>query len=51
MLAGEENFQQNYLSILGNAGTISNQAGVAMQAMEVVRDQAIERRSGLSGVN
>ena len=51
VIAGEENFQQNYLSILGNVGTISNQADVAMQAMEVVRDQAIERRSGLSGVN
>ena len=32
-------------------GALSSQADVAREAYEVLRDQAVERREGLSGVN
>ncbi len=46
-----QSLQDGYLSVLGKAGSLSNQARVAREAYSVLKDQAEERREGLSGVN
>ena len=48
---GDQTLQQGYLSLLNKAGTISKQADVARQALEVLKDQAVENRESLAGVN
>jgi flagellar hook-associated protein 1 FlgK len=48
---GDQTLQQGYLSLLNKAGTISKQADVARQALEVLKDQAVESRASLAGVN
>ena len=48
---GDQTLQQGYLSLLNKAGTISKQADVARQALEVLKDQAVESRESLAGVN
>ena len=46
-----KSLQEGYLSVLSKVGALSNQADVAREAYAVLRDQAEERREGLSGVN
>ena len=48
---GDQTLQQGYLSLLNKAGTMSKQADVARQALEVLKDQAVESRASLAGVN
>ena len=48
---GDQTLQQGYLSLLNKAGTISKQADVVRQALEVLKDQAVESRESLAGVN
>ena len=38
-------------SLLNRAGTLSGQAQVAQQALEIVRDQAVSARESVAGVN
>ena len=40
----EQTLQQGYLTLLNRAGTLSGQAQVAQQALEIVRDQAVAAR-------
>ena len=51
IIQGSQNMQNGYLSLLGKAGSLSQQAEVAREAYSVLRDQAVERRESLSGVN
>ena len=46
-----KSLQDGYLSVLSKVGALSSQADVAREAYAVLRDQAVERREGLSGVN
>ena len=47
----EQTIQQGYLTLLNRAGTLSGQAQVAQQALEIVRDQAVAARESVAGVN
>ena len=47
----EQTIQQGYLTLLNRAGTLSGQAQVAQQALEIVRDQAVSARESVAGVN
>ena len=47
----EQTLQQGYLTLLNRAGTLSGQAQVAQQALEIVRDQAVAARESVAGVN
>ena len=49
--AEEQTIQQGYLTLLNRAGTLSSQAQVAQQALEIVRDQAVSARESVAGVN
>ena len=49
--AEEQTIQQGYLTLLNRAGTLSSQAQVAQQALEIVRDQAVSARESIAGVN
>ena len=49
--AEEQTIQQGYLTLLNRAGTLSGQAQVAQQALEIVRDQAVAARESIAGVN
>jgi flagellar hook-associated protein FlgK len=47
----QQTIQQGYLTLLNRAGTLSGQAQVAQQALEIVRDQAVATRESVAGVN
>ena len=48
---GDETMFEGYLSILSNAGNVSQKASVAKDALEVVYEQANKAKDQKAGVN